>query len=395
MHQQAWDFAAFAAAHAPRGDRLRVLEIGSGDVNGSCRGLFPAAAEYVGCDVAAGPGVDVVCAAEDLRFPDASFDVVFSTETLEHDETYADTLRTAVRLARPGGLVFFTCATTGRAEHGTRRTAPEACLAVGDYYRNLTESDVRAAIDVDACFSEHAFAACARSCDLYFVGFRAGGGPGEPIAPYVPVRVVARTCAASLASGDRPAPAAGRSARQVDCIADLVRHFGGHIRVLRDGGDGNSACFLGALRYALAEYDDDDVVYFVEDDYLHAPGALAALRAAFAAGGPPAEYATLYDHPDKYTGSPPPARLWVAAGGGHWREAPSTTCTFAARVRTVRRDMPLFEFFARLDPAQPADREMWGALRGLGRVLVSRVPGLSTHAMTGLESPGWALEREE
>jgi hypothetical protein len=46
-----------------------------------------------------------------------------------------------VRMTRPGGLVFFTCATTGRPEHGTRRTTPGDAPYCTDYYKNLVAED--------------------------------------------------------------------------------------------------------------------------------------------------------------------------------------------------------------------------------------------------------------
>src|SRR5678815_5993674 len=61
----------------------KVLEVGSYNVNGSLKKLIP---HRVGTDMRAGPEVDIVCNAEDLRkhFDAESFDAVISTETLEH-----------------------------------------------------------------------------------------------------------------------------------------------------------------------------------------------------------------------------------------------------------------------------------------------------------------------
>jgi len=67
----------------------RVLEVGSGYVNGSVRPLierFMRPKEYIGIDIELGKYVDIVLPAEELveYFGSESFDVVLSTETLEH-----------------------------------------------------------------------------------------------------------------------------------------------------------------------------------------------------------------------------------------------------------------------------------------------------------------------
>ncbi len=78
---------------------------------------------------------------------------------------------------RDGGLVVFTCATTGREEHGTSRTSPEqspGTYHVGwDYYKNLEASDFPE--DLLKCFSSYSFFTNTDSCDLYFVGFKSKG----------------------------------------------------------------------------------------------------------------------------------------------------------------------------------------------------------------------------
>lgn len=65
-----------------------MIEVGSLNVNGSLRPLLGSFKPnlYVGTDIVKGPGVDVVCKAEDLlrTFPKSSFDVLISTELMEH-----------------------------------------------------------------------------------------------------------------------------------------------------------------------------------------------------------------------------------------------------------------------------------------------------------------------
>jgi hypothetical protein len=61
-----------------------VLEVGALDVNGSVRPLVEAMEpkSYIGADMRAGKGVDLICKAENL--PTCSADVVLCFETLEH-----------------------------------------------------------------------------------------------------------------------------------------------------------------------------------------------------------------------------------------------------------------------------------------------------------------------
>lgn len=146
--------------------RKNVLEIGSLNINGSIRQFFQQC-NYVGVDLGAGRDVDVIAKGEDLSYADGSFDVVASCECFEHNPEWAATLRNMIRMSC--GLVFFSCATTGRAEHGTRRSNPHDAPFCGEYYRNLTEDDVRQEVDFSA-FKDYAFSTNSCTHDLYFWG---------------------------------------------------------------------------------------------------------------------------------------------------------------------------------------------------------------------------------
>lgn len=155
----------------------KVLEVGSLDVNGSIRDFFMGC-EYVGIDVAEGPGVNHVCQGQEYDAPDGYFDAVFSCEVMEHNPYWIETMQNMIRMCRPGGLVVMTCATLGRGEHGTTRTcAADSPLTVGigwEYYKNLTFKDFLKSGAL------HGMDLVGHACDwisydLYIFGFKKNG----------------------------------------------------------------------------------------------------------------------------------------------------------------------------------------------------------------------------
>ena len=66
---------------------IKVLDVGSGDINGNNRFLFENC-EYNGNDVIKAPNVTIVSKTKDLKFEDNYFDVIISTECFEHDPEY-------------------------------------------------------------------------------------------------------------------------------------------------------------------------------------------------------------------------------------------------------------------------------------------------------------------
>lgn len=152
-----------------------VLEIGSYDVNGSVRANFRTAKRYVGVDLIAGPSVDIVCSGDQYRSSE-KFDVVLSVESFEHNSAWPETFSNMLAHVGNDGIVIFTCATTGRMEHGTFRTdplsSPGTASRQNSYYRNLTEKDFRAKFNFDELFSAYAFFTNGITRDLYFYGYK-------------------------------------------------------------------------------------------------------------------------------------------------------------------------------------------------------------------------------
>lgn len=156
-----------------------VIDIGSLDINGNNQYLFDECL-YLGVDLSPGKNVDIITKGHDLNLPNETVDVVISTECFEHDQYYKSTILNIIRIIKPGGFFIFSCATTGRPEHGTRRTTPEDAPFTqkyeewSDYYRNLEESDIRDIVDLDSIFEEYGFQIGKETCDLYFWGIKKG-----------------------------------------------------------------------------------------------------------------------------------------------------------------------------------------------------------------------------
>lgn len=158
-----------------------VLDIGSLDINGNNRFLFNSCG-YVGLDIGEGPNVDVISVGHLYNAPDESYDTIISTEVFEHDMFYEDTIRNVIRMLKPGGAFIFTCASTGRPEHGTRKSdgsyAAPLLLQISeewsDYYKNLTEDDIKSISGFIESFPDGVFQYNSEVGDLYFFGIKGG-----------------------------------------------------------------------------------------------------------------------------------------------------------------------------------------------------------------------------
>ena len=169
-HSQQRDFFLSVKQQKPEAFAdVEVLEVGSLNINGTVRDFFQST-RYIGADVAPGRDVDVVCNGENLNYPDESFDVAVSAECFEHNPEWVATFRNMWRMSKK--YVLMTCASEGRAEHGTTRSDPGSSpLTLSwDYYRNLTEQDFRAEFNLDEMFANYYFEYNPNSCDLYFYG---------------------------------------------------------------------------------------------------------------------------------------------------------------------------------------------------------------------------------
>ncbi len=123
-------------------DKVRVVDFGSKDYNGSLRDMFTNSL-YIGVDISVGKNVDVVSAAHKYVVTTPSYDTVISGEMLEHDEYWELSLKKMYEILLPNGLIVLSCAGPGRPEHGTRRTDGHLYGTTQDYYKNLSSKDIR------------------------------------------------------------------------------------------------------------------------------------------------------------------------------------------------------------------------------------------------------------
>jgi hypothetical protein len=153
-----------------------------------------------------------------------------------------------------------------------------------------------------------------------------------------------------------------------------------------------------ALDYAVT-LPDDEIVYFLENDYLHRMGSLEILQEGIELG---ASFVSLYDHPDKYLDPSNGGNPYCDGGAEytrvhltkscHWKITNSTTMTFAATVSTLKRVEPILRKYT--SGTHPKDFEMFLELRERGELLITPIPGYATHGETMWLSPLTNWERE-
>jgi len=173
MHNKVHEFIKEVKKDFPLHFRMRnVLEVGSHNINGSPRKYF-FLCDYVGVDVSRGKGVDIQGDFNEIPLKENFYDTVISTEMLEHDKTWEQSLLKMYVVLKPGGLMIMTCAGPDRKEHGTKRSSPNCSPDTTDYYRNIYISDFERVLRSNL-FSEYVLQYARGSNDTQFYGIKAG-----------------------------------------------------------------------------------------------------------------------------------------------------------------------------------------------------------------------------
>lgn len=146
-----------------------------------------------------------------------------------------------------------------------------------------------------------------------------------------------------------------------------------------------------ALDKAL-KWEDDEIIYFVENDYLHKQGSPAILKEGFDLG---ASFVALYDHPDKYIDPKSGGNPYCEGGAEdtrvyltdscHWKITNSTTMTLASKVSTLKQTEEILR--KHTSGTHPNDFHMFMELRENDHLLITPIPGYATHGETAWLSP--------
>ena len=160
-----------------------------------------------------------------------------------------------------------------------------------------------------------------------------------------------------------------------------------NVEIIKCGNECDS--FLKTLEIIQSKnLSDEQIIYLLEDDYLHRPGWSEVMLEGFDINS---HYLTLYDF-DFFI-----AKGWLCeiftTPSSHWRAVPATTNTFACKYKTLIEDMEIQKEYSiygirEMDEYSfSRDYNKFWELQKQERYLISPMPGWSTHCDENHISP--------
>ena len=159
-----------------------------------------------------------------------------------------------------------------------------------------------------------------------------------------------------------------------------------NVKIIKCGSECDS--FLETLNTIQSQnFDDEQIVYLLEDDYIHRSGWCDIMLEGF---NLKSHYLTLYDFDrmsQEYS-----CKIFTTPSS-HWREVPVTTNTFACKYKTLIEDMKIHQKYS-IDGVKEQegfhfsrDYDKFWELHRQKRYLISPMPGWSTHCDKNAISP--------
>lgn len=149
---------------------------------------------------------------------------------------------------------------------------------------------------------------------------------------------------------------------------------------IKAGNDFQSAMETYQIAKSIVN-KDEDIIYFLENDYLHSPNWVEKVKDLFNTYN--VNYVSLYDHNDKYflpMYDDLVSKIFTTKTS-HWRTTPSTCGTYLIKNKLFKEDFDIHT-------GMQGDHNKYIWLnQNRTRFVVTPIPGLSTHCMEGLMSP--------
>ena len=116
--------------------KVRVLDVGGRDINGSPRDLFPNATRYLTVDLLEHASVDIVgdILTHDVDDLEGPFDIIVYAEVAEHTPDWAAHIAHLYDMLDTDGLLVITAASLNRRPHSG---VDGAALRPGEWYENI------------------------------------------------------------------------------------------------------------------------------------------------------------------------------------------------------------------------------------------------------------------
>lgn len=161
----------------------------------------------------------------------------------------------------------------------------------------------------------------------------------------------------------------------------FLENYDGEVYEFNGGTD--AASFFETVKYAKNKnIGDNDLVYFLENDYLHVENWVEKVIDLFSTFQG-LNYVSLYDHNDKYfllMYDDLVSKIFVTQKH-HWRTTPSTCGSFIINKQILDEDFDILSTMV-------GDHNKFLYLyETKSRFVLTPIPGLSTHCMEGLMSP--------
>lgn len=161
-----------------------------------------------------------------------------------------------------------------------------------------------------------------------------------------------------------------------------------NVEIINCGSESDS--FLKTLEIIQSKnFDDDQIIYFLEDDYLHRSGWCNILLEGFSINS---SYVTLYDF-DFFIAKGYLSEIFITPST-HWRAMPATTNTFACKYKTILEDLEIHKKYSSSDAIREEegfyfskDYDKFWELSKKEKYIISPMPGWSTHCDANHISP--------